>query len=728
MSSHSSPHRSVPCEPQHRPPPGGTGGTTAHGPGLRRLPAAAAALAVATVCAATMIVISTRLPMTWDEGNAIVRSQAVRHWFDSCLAQRTARSTGPSKPHEAGGGRISPFSREAIRTGWPYTTTIEGHPALYGMLIAAGSAVAPERLPPLSRYRLGPVLFFSLAVGALFYRLWRDAAPAAAVIATAALLTLPRLMAHAHFASFDGPLTSAWLLSWAAFLTARRGTSRGVLLWGVLLFGFALGLVLSAKFTGWLAPPAFALGCLLNRDWRGLRVLCLSVPVALSTFLLLNPPLWHQPASGLQTFLSLNLRRAARPEHNITTQFLGRLYNLDYPLPWYNSLFWTAIATPTGTLALAAVGLCCGCKWTSAWGGHAIGTPAADPSGNRLADALSNPAASNHPTTASNHPTTTASNHPGNQPSSTPRAHRAETELDTAPLSRSVSNGVAGNTSFRHSAHRVYDAPQAYDIGSVARMSAAHWLVPVMVRATPWAPPHDGIRLFLPSFAFLALLAGLGGHSIITRKRTRANTTDRTNGPSAAAQTPSSATRWRWPRLAAPRWATVLLAGVFLGNLITLVAYWPQWLSHYNLLVGGLPGAARLGMEPTYYWDSLDAEVLDWIERHTRPSDKLRWAAPSAENLWLMRRWGILRRGFRPADPGNYRYYVIQHRPSTWQPPDCWLIEHAEPVFRKTLRPPGWGFGPWRLDVPLLEIYSQSQYAAALAASHPSAAKPAPLE
>src|SRR5207302_1568873 len=37
-----------------------------------------------------------------------------------------------------------------------------------------------------------------------------------------------------------------------------------------------------------------------------------------------------------------------------------------------------------------------------------------------------------------------------------------------------------------------------------------HWAVLVVVRATPWAPPHDAERLFLPSFAFLALLAGLG--------------------------------------------------------------------------------------------------------------------------------------------------------------------------------------------------------------------------
>jgi hypothetical protein len=50
----------------------------------------------------------------------------------------------------------------------------------------------------------------------------------------------------------------------------------------------------------------------------------------------------------------------------------------------------------------------------------------------------------------------------------------------------------------------------------------------------------------------------------------------------------------------------------------------------------------------------------------------------------------------------------VQHRPSAWQPEDRVLIERAEPAYRKTIRRGGWG--PWRLDVPLVEVYSYQQH------------------
>ena len=34
----------------------------------------------------------------------------------------------------------------------------------------------------------------------------------------------------------------------------------------------------------------------------------------------------------------------------------------------------------------------------------------------------------------------------------------------------------------------------------------------------------------------------------------------------------------------------------------------PVPLSYFSPIVGGLPGATALGMEPTYYWDGLDSD------------------------------------------------------------------------------------------------------------------------
>ena len=127
------------------------------------------------------------------------------------------------------------------------------------------------------------------------------------------------------------------------FEPARRGTA------GRLALGLTLGLALSTKATGWLAPLPFLVWALSYRDRRGLAAVAVAIPIAAATFFVLNPPLWHEPLGGIEKFLALNLHRASDPGMNISIQFLGRLYNLDHPLPWYNTLFWTAITVPVIT-------------------------------------------------------------------------------------------------------------------------------------------------------------------------------------------------------------------------------------------------------------------------------------------------------------------------------------------------------------------------------------------
>ena len=164
-------------------------------------------------------------------------------------------------------------------------------------------------------------------------------------------------------------------------------------------------------------------------------------------------------------------------------------------------------------------------------------------------------------------------------------------------------------------------------------------------------------------------------------------------------------------------WATVLLVLLYLSSASSLLWYAPQWLSYYNLLVGGLPGATALGMEPTYYWDALDQSVLDWLNEHTAADQKIWFAAASEENLELMQRWGVLRRATSIEAPGRFRWYVLQRRPSGLQEADLWLIAHYEPAFTKKVR--SGGVGPWRLDVPLVEVYScRDAVQAAKAAKH----------
>jgi hypothetical protein len=101
-------------------------------------------------------------------------------------------------------------------------------------------------------------------------------------------------------------------------------------------------------------------------------------------------------------------------------------------------------------------------------------------------------------------------------------------------------------------------------------------------------PAHDGVRLFLPTFVFLAAMAGWGtvraadGLARLSRRPTRP---------------------WRWA-----------LATLVLGPAAwQLVRIHPYELSYYNELIGGPRGARRAGFELTYWYDAFNDRTLEEI-------------------------------------------------------------------------------------------------------------------
>jgi 4-amino-4-deoxy-L-arabinose transferase-like glycosyltransferase len=101
-------------------------------------------------------------------------------------------------------------------------------------------------------------------------------------------------------------------------------------------------------------------------------------------------------------------------------------------------------------------------------------------------------------------------------------------------------------------------------------------------------PVYDGERLFLHVFPAWSLLIGLGF-------------------------------AWLWNHPRAGLRARVVLAGLLLVQGYGLVALHPFGLSYYNAIVGGLPGAERLGLELTYWNDAVDQVLLDRLSRAAEP-------------------------------------------------------------------------------------------------------------
>lgn len=171
-----------------------------------------------------------------------------------------------------------------------------------------------------------------------------------------------------------------------------------------------------------------------------------------------------------------------------------------------------------------------------------------------------------------------------------------------------------------------------------------NWAFLLILRALPHTPGHDGVRQFLPAFGVLALAAGLGAATV----------------------------RDRFRRAGKPSIVLALVEGA-----VSVALMMPVPLSYYSPIVGGLPGATRLGMEPTYYWDALSGDAIDWLNDHDE--GKARFATSPTSWLYL-RQTGRLRAGFLPTDPGGWAWYVLQNRPGAFTPLDRALVERGHPV------------------------------------------------
>jgi len=569
-----------------------------------------------------LLATSPSLPMAWDEGDALDRADAIREWFASWASPR---------------GEVSPRKASPIRKGWPFTTTREGHPAFYGLVIAAGRAIAPDFLDPLSRYRLGPILLFALACGTVTAKLSQRWGTFAAIAAVLAILLQPRLFAHAHFASFDSPLTACWMLTWAAlpFGAERRCSASHATQHrfhaSALVCGVCLGLTMGCKASGWLAVIPVAVSQLLTYRRRFLLPLVAVLAIADATFIAVNPPLWHTPLAGFAHFFYLNLHRSAQPGLNISILFAGRMYNLDYPLPIYNTFLWTMIAVPLPLLAFFAAGLV------------------------------------------------------------------------FLLASRS---------------HRRWGA-----------VLILFWITLVLARAIPGTPPHDGIRQFLPAFAILGIIAGIGlstvlrwSRMLIRRRAIYAIPREifirlcrRSPFQAWPGESPSSNASLSCP--IHPHHDRLFRQGQqILTNCISLAIlifyclpaysvyiYTPQWLSYYNVLIGGLSGAERAGFEATYYWDALDWEVMEWLNHQAGHGRSVYLSTYPQWNLRRLQewRWAVWKDASRPEDAA---WYVVQNRPSGWTTTDGRLYQRGQAAFEKRIRRLG------SSSPPLLKVFSRDEF------------------
>ncbi len=200
---------------------------------------------------------------------------------------------------------------------------------------------------------------------------------------------------------------------------------------------------------------------------------------------------------------------------------------------------------------------------------------------------------------------------------------------------------------------------------------ALHWIVLHLVMALPGSPGHDGVRLFLPAFAFLAALSGKGFQEF------RAGVLPRLAG-----------LRWRL----SPRAVAAALLTLMLGwSAAELWSIHPYELSYYNALGGGVRGARRLGMETTYWWDPLNAAGCRMIDEAIPDSAAV--YARNAMHYKFLQRLGRIKPSleFRKQQVG---YFIEYHRQGLFNDQDWALIRWGAPLRELKLE-----------GVPLLSVY-----------------------
>lgn len=197
------------------------------------------------------------------------------------------------------------------------------------------------------------------------------------------------------------------------------------------------------------------------------------------------------------------------------------------------------------------------------------------------------------------------------------------------------------------------------------------------VASAPSTPKYDGIRLFLPLFPCLALLAGGGGSAIL------------------------NLTRWAGSRQAHARHEVTIMACVLVFALAAEGAWGvyrahPYYLSYFNPLVGGVAGAEARGFEVTYWGEAVNAEVIDAMNRLIPDGENVRVLALHELCFLQLQQWGKLKPSLDITAAPPYYAHLLLHRKGFYGRPERALVE-------------GEGFEPlirWSKDgVPMVTLY-----------------------
>ena len=197
--------------------------------------------------------------------------------------------------------------------------------------------------------RLAPALSFAVLVALVVAEASRRWGRAAGLSAGWALLVMPRVFAHAHFAALDTFLALFWTL---ALLAGARAFEHSGRLRGAIGAGTLWSLALLTKIHAWLLLPILSLWAFARLPRRiAARNIAAWSLTGIGLFIAGWPWLWYDTLARWHAYLNTSVHRTT-----INVEYFGRVL-ADRDVPWHYPWFYFAVTVPIGLHLLGVIGL-----------------------------------------------------------------------------------------------------------------------------------------------------------------------------------------------------------------------------------------------------------------------------------------------------------------------------------------------------------------------------------
>lgn len=188
-------------------------------------------------------------------------------------------------------------------------------------------------------------------------------------------------------------------------------------------------------------------------------------------------------------------------------------------------------------------------------------------------------------------------------------------------------------------------------------------LFPILLQSTPASPKYDGIRLFLPAFPYLAILAGLGFFYLLNLTKQKFIWVNNIK-----------------PLLRNNIITIILFAIMLLPPLYHVIDTYPYSLSYYNLLLGGINGAKQKGMESTYWCEAVNQDVLQYLNQLVPENGKVRFLSFSDEVTQWYQEHNLLRKDIQCFSTDQPDYFVLLCRQGFFGGIEWNFYNHTPPL------------------------------------------------